>query len=138
MLPINHLWSSKLCVFFLFFFWFLLRFHVLCFVCPKFFILKINKLWQFSNFETFQILFDKINLFFAAGKFEDDEGDGTDGELSSKRGHALSYSRGFPASQRMDRAGLGTISLEVFKTHDRVIPLWHRSLKGRQRLWKGY
>jgi len=92
------------------------------FCLPQIFYLKINKLCYFSNFETFQILFDKINPFFAAGKFEDDEGDGTDGELSSKRGHALGYSRGFPASQRMDRAGLGTISLEVLKTHDRVIP----------------
>jgi hypothetical protein len=27
--------------------------------------------------------------------------------------------------------------LEIFKTHDRVIPFWHRSLKGCQRLWKG-
>jgi hypothetical protein len=76
----------------------------------------------FLIFETFANSLSTNQNLFAAGKFEDDEGDGTDSELSSKRGHVLGYSRRFPASQRMDRAGLGTISLEIFKTHDRVIP----------------
>jgi hypothetical protein len=97
----------------------------------NFFLALIIYLFSFlgQNFSEFFLIFETFanslstnqNLF-AAGKFEDDEGDGTDSELSSKRGHVLGYSRRFPASQRMDRAGLGTISLEIFKTHDRVIP----------------